>query len=337
MAGTVWISRRWTRVGVVDCSTPRWTLGAAVRFRISIDSLARRVVSRLGGDPNAVRTALTPVAQITTSNLDAFHLYDRGARLIDRLDFTAARVELAHAIAIDSTFGLAHSRLAYVYWWLGDSQREERAERARAFALLDRIPERERYHLRAQGAMEEGGGLEAARAVLMEMERFYPEDKEMLFDIGDYSSHLNEFPTAIEYLDRVVAMDPAALRALQHLAKVYLDMGRFERSLEWAQRYADADSTHSYRLLGDAQVAAGRGAEGLETLLRGRALDPRRDFDFTLSLTNAYFHLRRAGEARSEWDRLMRTSPPIGESAAIWHARAWAGSTKVGIGKRWTT
>jgi len=279
----------------------------------AIDTLSRRARAALERDPNAERANARPVAEITTASLSAFHHYDRAERLIDRLALPGARAELERAIALDSSFALAHSRLAYVCWWLND-QSCEREQLAKAFALIDRVPERERFHLRAQGAMANREGLEASRSILLEMERFYPDDKEMLFDIGDYSSHLNEFPTAIQYLEKVIAMDPGFARALQHLARVYRDMGRHDRFLEWARRYAAADSAgDSYDLLGNALVAAGDATAGIETLARGRRRFPQRAQEFTMFIANARFHQGRAAEGLREWNRQLETtsSPPL--------------------------
>lgn len=277
------------------------------RLSAVIDTLAQRARLSLERSAPASRVALRPVAQITTASLSAYHHYDQGERLIDRLEMPEARSELEEAVAIDSTFGLAHARLAYVCWWLGDEQ-GEREQLAKSFALIDRVPERHRFHLRAQAAMADRQGLEAARAILLEMERFYPQDKEMLYDIGDYSSHLNEFPTAIHYLEQVVAMDPDFGRALQHLARVYRDMGSRDLFLKWAKRYAAADSVwDTLVLLGNAQVAAGETALGMRTLARGRQRYPDHATDFTLFLANARFFQGQTAEGLREWDLQLAT------------------------------
>ncbi|HEY3215437.1 MAG TPA: serine/threonine-protein kinase, partial [Candidatus Eisenbacteria bacterium] len=89
-----------------------------------IDTLSQRARLALEHSPEASRTALQPVAQITTASLAAYCHYDRAERLIDRLEMPQARAELERAVAVDSTFGLAHARLAYVYWWLDDQKGE---------------------------------------------------------------------------------------------------------------------------------------------------------------------------------------------------------------------
>ena len=282
-----------------------------------IDSLAGRVRAELERAP-AGSGAVRPLAQIASPSLSAYHHYDRAERMIDRLEMPAARVELERALALDSTFALAHTRLAYVCWWTNDT-RCERAHLAAAFARIDRVPERHRFHLRAQGAMAEHQGLEVARSILLEMERFYPDDKEMLYDIGDYSSHINEFPQAVQYLERVIAMDPGFARALQHMARVYRDMGRRGPYLEWAKRYAAADSVwDSYILLGNALVAGGDAAAGIATFERGRAVAPDRAFDFGMFIARSHLYQGRLAEARSALDGLVAAaSTPAARCGAL--------------------
>jgi tetratricopeptide (TPR) repeat protein len=262
----------------------------------ALDSLAARVRIALHEEAAAIPSQSRPTAQITTASLAAYRDYDRAEACIDRIEMEPARRHLEAAIGIDSTFGLAHGRLAYVLWWLDDS-RGERAHLARAFALIDRIPERQRYHVRAQGAMADRQGLEAARSILLEMERFYPDDKEMLFGIGDYSSHLSDYPTAIAYLEKVVTMDANHPRAVQHLARVYRDLGRAAPFLEWSRRNAVLDSVaDAAELLGSAQVLAGDTPAGIATLEHGWRRAPSNQ-GFVAALASAYSHAGRFAEA----------------------------------------
>lgn len=275
-----------------------------------IDALAERVRIAMKEEPSAIRATGRSVAQITTGSVRAYRHYERAEAHIDRLEMQEARTELETAVALDSSFGLAHGRLAYVYWWQNDAAGESR-QLAKAIRLIDRIPERQRYLLRAQSAMADRQGLEAARAILLEMERFYPDEKEMLYDIGDYSSHLNEFPTAIQYLEKVIAMDADFIRALQHLARVYRDMGRRDLFLAWARRYAAADSSwDAVNLLGTAQVAAGDAATGIETLIRGGRLASVRRDELAMSLADAYVFQGRTMQAGAVWDRLIGGPAP---------------------------
>jgi len=299
---------------------------AAARDRLpsAIDALASRVRTELEQGPLPTGGSARPVASITTASLSAFHHYDRAERLIDRLEMHAARAQLDSAIARDSTFGLAHSRLAYVCWWLND-QACEREQLARAFALIDRVPERQRFHLRAQGAMADRQGLEAARAILLEMERFYPYDREMLYDIGDYSSHLNEFPTAVQYLEKVVATDAGFVRALQHLARVYRDIGRHDISLEWAKQYSAVDSSwESLRILGNALAACGDVPAGIATLQRSHDRVPGHLPDVLIDLANLRVYAGQRAEGLRAYDQLIADAPTQAARGPLLRDRARA-------------
>ena len=277
----------------------------------TIDVLSAKVYAELMERPAAAPIAAASVAAITTDDLDAYHHYYEAERHIDRLEMQAARQSLETAVSLDTTFGLAYCRLAYVDWWASDFERE-RQHLKKATSLIHRIPEKERYRLRAQVAMSEQQGLEAARSILLEMARFYPDDKEMLYDIGDYSSHLSEYPVAVQYLEKAVEADPGFVRALLHLARCYRDMGRGPELLEWAQRYAAAETSwESAALLGDAQIATGDWDGGMRTLVTARSRYSDYDLQLTMPIARAHIARGDCDSAEAEWHRFLGSSHPL--------------------------
>lgn len=289
-----------------------------------LDALAVRVRADLRERAGDIRAASLPIAQIATPNLDAYrHLY-QAERHIDRLQMAQARAELEQAVSLDSTFGLAHSRLAYVDWWNSDFEREKRHIR-RALALIDRVPEKERYLLRAQDALAESRGLEVARSILRDMERYYPDDKEMLYQIGDLSSHLSEFEMASRYLERVTGIDPGFVRALQHLARVNRDMGRRLDLRTAAERYVVAEPCgEAYELLGSALVALGELDEGVRLLERARELEPARLQSHGYSLSDAYLFQGEGEKALAQLTALLGLERDSGERMVAFRKRAQA-------------
>ena len=91
---------------------------------------------------------------------------------------------------MDSTFGLAYYRLAYAVDWEMNPQHSAQYI-TKAMSLLNRIPEKERYLARAL-AVNLKEGRDAAITILNEMEKIYPNDKEMLYNIGDWSYHIGD-------------------------------------------------------------------------------------------------------------------------------------------------
>jgi serine/threonine protein kinase/Tfp pilus assembly protein PilF len=194
-----------------------------------IDNLAERVRRELKEQEEEIQVASRPVAEVTTPNLEAYQHYFKGEELINKLKFDEAQEEFSKAIAADSTFGLAYYRLAYAISWFMGSEQLQKETLQKALALMDRIPEKERYLVRAYEAQLRKGYGEGI-AVLKEMQKVYPNDKEMLFNIGDWSAHSSQNDIAIQYFKKVLELDPAHIRSLEHLVSVYENQKKYEKA-----------------------------------------------------------------------------------------------------------
>ncbi|MFQ5771403.1 MAG: tetratricopeptide repeat protein, partial [bacterium] len=166
---------------------------------------------------------------------------------INRLKFKEAEEEFKKAIALDSTFGLAYYRLAYAKAWWNEQPAKELIQKA--MALIDRIPEKERYMVCAMNALLEKG-YDAQLAVLNEMEQFYPDDKEMLFNIGDAYHHTNKTDKAVEYFEKVLAMDSIQVRTLEHLAEAYSNQKKDAKADTLLRKALELDPENPAVLLG---------------------------------------------------------------------------------------
>jgi len=198
-----------------------------------------------------IEAASQPVADVTSINLEAYQHYFKGEELINKLKFEEAIEEFEQAITLDSTFGLAYYRLAYASSWALGSEQLAKDQIQRALALIDHIPEKERYLVRAEEAQLEGG-FEAGLSILKEMEQVYPDDKEMLYNIGDWSLHADEYATAVEYLEKVLTIDPTFERALEHLKYAYREMKQFDKMMEAARRLVVVNKVEGNFSIGDA-------------------------------------------------------------------------------------
>ncbi|MDH3197901.1 MAG: protein kinase [Candidatus Krumholzibacteria bacterium] len=237
-----------------------------------------RMIDKIAGDlridlreaPEAV-AATTPVGDVTTVDLDAYQAYFDGEEAIDQIDFAEASAQFARAVEIDSTFALAYWRLAYVEWWSRGQLDKAREHVAHAMADIARIPEKERYLVRTLDAAL-NKGFDAQLPILREMAVRYPQDKEMLFGIGDAMFHTNEMDSSIVYFDRVLALDPTFERALQHLTWAHLYSNHMAQAKLTAERWVDAHpSPEAYENLGYTQFRDGEREKALETLLSARA------------------------------------------------------------------
>jgi tetratricopeptide (TPR) repeat protein/predicted Ser/Thr protein kinase len=272
-----------------------------------LDRLSEK--TRIGLKERAVevRAKQEEIASLTTSNLEAYQHYFQGEELINRLAFDEAEEEFRKAIALDSTFGLAYYRLAYSMQWNQEVLASEPLERALEY--IDKIPEKQRYMVRAEQAQLESG-FGAALPILREMEEVYPDDKEMQFDIGDMSYHAGDLTTAEEYFKKVLAVDPGFQRALQHMTWLYRDLHQYDKMLQSAKDYvARAGTEESYELLSEAYGTLGKYDEGREALRGARQLFPE-NFRLTREIANLYMYEGRVEEAEAELQALVDASQP---------------------------
>lgn len=214
-----------------------------------IDRLSEKTRVGLKEKPPEIRATSQKVAQATTTNLEAYQHYFKGEQLISQLKFDEAKKELQNAIALDSTFALAHYRLAYALAW----SLEERAkvQIRKAMQYIDKLPEKERYLIRAENSLIQGS-VDEAISIYQQLLKRYPDEKEALYEIGDYSYHKRDFATATTYLEQVLAMDPTFERAYQHIIWLHLDLKQYEKAFDYASRYvAKVPSEEAYSLLGE--------------------------------------------------------------------------------------
>ncbi|HEX6792093.1 MAG TPA: protein kinase [Candidatus Krumholzibacteria bacterium] len=256
---------------VLDTRTHRYVYSARQEGRGAesiprlIDTIARGIRIDLRDSADAVANTI-PVADLTTVNLDAYHAYFEGEDRLNRLDFDGAGRAFQTALQRDSTFALAYYRLAYTEWWARGQQTLARKHVAYAMRNLQRIPYKERFLVRALNAGLEDG-FDAQAVILREMRRLYPDDKEMLFGLGDAEFHSGSADSAIVHFQAALAIDPVMERALQHLTWAYRRKGLDTDALAAAQRWVDAThSTEAYEYLADCYARLGKPAEALAAL-----------------------------------------------------------------------
>ncbi|TFH42258.1 MAG: tetratricopeptide repeat protein, partial [ANME-2 cluster archaeon] len=239
-----------------------------------IDRLAEKTRKGLNEKAEEIQAARQKVADVTTTNLEAYEHYFQGEQFINQLKIKEAIEEFKKAVAIDSTFAQAYYRLAYAESWERGNEVIKKKHLDHALKHINRMPEKEQYLVRATNAIIDNN-YKTGVAILKEMEQIYPDDKEMIYNIGDWSFHLNDDTTAVAYLEKTLQIDPNHQRALQHLTWTYRDMGNYNKMLETAQRYvAVSSSAESYQLLVDAFNQLGQLEQGISTLKQARDLFP---------------------------------------------------------------
>ncbi len=179
-------------------------------FRL-VDELSGQLLVGRGGGQGA---RLAQTAALTTQSLPALKSYLDAERNLRAARFDSALAGFQAAAAIDTSFALAHYRLAVASIWTNRMGLLAPATR-RALALDERLGERERRLLSAFADLV-GGAPDQAERQYREILETYPEDLEARFQLANllytYNAPRGRPPAeAAEHYNRVLQVDPRFL------------------------------------------------------------------------------------------------------------------------------
>jgi serine/threonine-protein kinase len=209
----------------------------------AVDRLSRNLRSKIGESLKFLR-AEQPLAQVTTSSLEALRKYTQANRVSLSLGWGGSeRVIplLEDAIALDSGFASAYRRLGSILYFANiiSGAKRERAIWAftQAFAHRSRLPERERYLMEANYFHLVNYVPEKAAAAYRAVLDIYPDDGLALSNLGGLYLELRQDAPAAEIFQRVIALPEPTSQDYVNLAHAQVGLGRWrdaERVMERA-------------------------------------------------------------------------------------------------------
>jgi Tfp pilus assembly protein PilF len=225
---------------------------------------------RLGESLAAIAKTDRPIEQATTPSLEALKAFTLG----DRTRMTSGDLKAAafyrQAVALDPEFALAHARLGTVYGNSGEAKLAEE-HRRKAFALRDRVSDRERLYITAHYYMSVEHDPQQAAEIYELWKRTYPRDTVPLINLGQIYSEQGNDDRALASYREAVAIDPRATMPYTNAADLLLKAGRMDEAHAMLEQGLRDAGPHPGTLLmlsvlamvrGDA-AAAERHAAGL--------------------------------------------------------------------------
>ena len=270
-----------------------------------IDKLAEKTRSGLKEKAEQIHAASQNVADVTTTNLEAYQHYFKGEELVSKLQFRKAEGEFRKAIAIDTSFVLAYYRLAYaIEWWGGERAKEPIRK---AMQHIHKVPEKEQYHIRALNAIV-AGNIEEGLTIYKKLLEIYPDEKEALYQVGDYSYHRDDYTTAIKCLEKVLAIDPLFERAYQHIIWTYRGMNQLDKALEYSIQYvAKVPGESAYWELGMTYARKSDFNNALKTYQKAIEIFPA-SADIIEGIGETYIFSNDYEKAEVEFKKLIENS-----------------------------
>jgi tetratricopeptide (TPR) repeat protein/DNA-binding winged helix-turn-helix (wHTH) protein len=232
-------------------------------------SLAARIDPGRPGD----RAAL---ASLMTDNLEAWRCYSAGLRAAESFQTDQAVAWFEKAVALDPRFAMALARTGYALSVTGGRLDAGKPYLERAFAMADRLTEKDRRHIAAWYAIAAKDYPEAIRRY-SELVAAYPNESESYFRLANLLEGESRHEEGLVVARRALALDPDDPKLHNILAKLYSEMGRHSDAIEAAGRYvalAPAEA-NAFDSLGLAYQFAGEFQTALDAYDKALSLDPR--------------------------------------------------------------
>jgi tetratricopeptide (TPR) repeat protein len=271
-----------------------------------------------------------------TQNLAAYQEYLAGVKAYNRFDLPEAEKRLLKAIALDSTFALAHLEYSLVQGWGDASIGTKGGIESRTHALLAQrfgtnLPKRERMLIDARAASvndDNSRACEIAGALVAQDST----DVESLYLLGECSYHdmtvdpspsdprigkfRGSWNTAIRSFTRILELDPGFFAAFEPFADI---LQASQRGGGCPPRTATNQCVgwHSFVLRDGDSLLTIPSREGFDSLFGAQSVKAAKDHVHLINLGLAKSFAKRWFDAdtTSEWARvgLARTSLAYGD------------------------
>jgi tetratricopeptide (TPR) repeat protein len=271
-----------TDVKVLDVDTKKLLRGSSSKgegvssiINKQIDELTKDVSEGIGLARHNIESAEMPIADVTTSSMEAYRYYMEGRENSRKFYFDDARIALEKAVKLDPDFAMAYFDLAYANYQLENIEASDTAiKRAKALSL--KTTEKERLYIEADYALRvEIDGAKSDR-ILLQIAEKYPKEKEVFVSLGLSYTSSGDFNKAIVELNKALELDPNYGEAHNGLGYVYLATGDFLKAVEHLKRYVSLNPGEANPLdsLAEAYFEMGQLDEALANYKEAQKINP---------------------------------------------------------------
>ncbi len=224
----------------------------------AVDRLSGKIRERIGESLRSIR-ASTPLAQVTTSSLEALRLYSQAVRAGNEGDVGRATGLLEQAVALDTTFAMAYRQLGIILGNLGEQPARRAEVLGRAYAHRDRLTEEERYRAIGSYHLAVTHDREQAIAAFRSLHDRIPDDASSLTNLSVLYWQLRDYPRALEFAERALALDSSSAAAFWNVAEINLAVGQDAAADEALRRFTEMQPGNPLPRILSVAIATARG------------------------------------------------------------------------------
>ena len=211
----------------------------------TLGSAVSAIRGKLGESLASIKKFDKPLAEATTSSLDALKAYSEADALRNKGDEAGAVPLLKHAIELDPNFAMAHAILGSAYHNQGQTGLYDKYLKE-AFDLKDRANERERFYI-AGHYYDSIGDINQSLQTWQLYAQTYPNDEVPLSNLGVTYNQLGDDESALKYTLKDIQIAPDSAFGYTNAAWSYTALGRFDE--------AKSVANDSLKHIGDNAVA----------------------------------------------------------------------------------
>jgi len=200
-----------------------------------LDRGAKDLRDRLGESLSTIQKFDTPIAQATTSSLEAIKAYSLGQKYrVVGYDPVGALPFFQQAILIDPNFAMAHATLGSCYFNLGETGLAAKSMQ-KAYELRERVSAPENFYIESHYYHVFTGDLIRARQVYELWQHTYPRDDVPPSNLGSIYTNLGHYDKALAELLETLRLDPRSGESYANIVITYLYLSRLDEAWTTAQ------------------------------------------------------------------------------------------------------
>ena len=201
----------------------------------ALGKAATEIRTKLGESLNTVSKLDRPLAEVTTTSLEALQAYSLGLKRTAGGDSAAAIPFFQKAIQLDPKFAMAYASLGISYMNIGEAKLGAQSVE-NAYKLRERVSERERLSIEARYQDTVTQDLEQARRIYEFRVQTYPRDGAAHNELGYIYWQMGQYDRGLTEFREAVRIDPAIGAPAANSIYAFLFLNRLHEAGTAAQQ-----------------------------------------------------------------------------------------------------
>ena len=195
----------------------------------AVDKAASGVRQKLGESLASIQQFATPLAEASTSSLDALKEFSIGLDLHNRSQDSEALEHFKRATDLDANFAMGWATQGIVNSNLG-SRKLADEQIQKAYDLRERASERERLYITGHYYGKVAGDIEKEAELYEHWLQIYPRDNRPLANLSLASQELGDYDKGLKVATQDLAVWPGDSYGFQNQMSIYISLNRWDEA-----------------------------------------------------------------------------------------------------------